>query len=98
MVLLTGLNVGSALTTVLGARQVLPWPMSDILGVSVQAILFMMLAGFASQHAPIRKWIVVAVFASACVYCSFFTYYGRLAKTQDESKQMAKALVAHAHL
>ena len=43
LVLLAALNLASLYTTIVGARQVLPWPMSDLLGVSVQLMLFLAL-------------------------------------------------------
>lgn len=94
--LLACLNLASAYTTVLGAREIMPYPMSDVIGFSVQGMLFMMLAGFAVREAPIRKWVVVAVFAFASVYTSFFTYYKELGKEADDRQQMDAALQAHA--
>ncbi|MEQ1506516.1 MAG: hypothetical protein ABMB14_30085 [Myxococcota bacterium] len=94
--LLAVLNIGSAYTTVLGARQILPYPMSDVLGFSVQGMLFLMLAGFAVRDAPVRKWVVVALFASASIYTSFFTYYGELAKEADQRQELDVALQTHA--
>lgn len=96
--LLALLNVGSLLTTVLGARELLPEPMSYILGFVVQAMLFTLLAGFAGSHAPLRKWLAVAVFASACVYCSFFAYYGQLQEGEQQHRQLALAETRHAEL
>ena len=96
LVLLAVLNVGSAYTTLLGGRQVLPWPMSDVLGCTVQAMLFLTLAGFAVKHAPIRRWLVVAVFASASIYTSFFAYYEQLAGTANAATDLDRAHQAHA--
>src|SRR5438045_3541420 len=96
LVLLTLLNLGSLYTTVVGARQVLPWPMSDVLGVTVQAMLFMALAGFAARHAPIRRWLVIAVFASASVYTSFFAYYEELAGDSLDAANLDRARQEHA--
>lgn len=98
LVLLGFLNVASLLTTTYGAMQLLPAPICYIVGVSIQAMLFTMLAGFAGQHAPIRRWFVVAVFSVACVYASFFTYYGELSKGEDANRQHALAEAKHAEL
>jgi len=96
LVLLTLLNLGSAYTTLLGARQVLPWPMSDVLGVTVQAMLFLTLAGVAVKHAPVRRWLVVAVFAVASIYTSFFAYYDQLAGEANAAADLDRAAQAHA--
>lgn len=96
LVLLTLLNLGSAYTTLLGGRQVLPWPMSDVLGVTVQAMLFLTLAGVAVKHAPIRRWLVVVVFASASIYTSFFAYYDQLAGAANTRGDLDRAQQAHA--
>lgn len=96
LVLLTLLNLGSAYTTLLGARQVLPWPMSDVLGVTIQAMLFLTLAGFAVRHAPVRRWLVVTVFAAASIYTSFFTYYAQLAGGANAASDLDRAHQAHA--
>lgn len=96
LVLLALLNLASLYTTVVGARQVLPWPMSDVLGVAVQTMLFLALAGFVGRHAPIRRWIVVAVFAAASVYTSFFAYYEQLAGDALGAANLDRARQAHA--
>ncbi len=94
--LLLCLNVGSAYTTILGARQIMPThEMADILGATVQITLFLMLSGFAVNGAPIRKWIVVAIFAGLSIYTSFFTYYEQLAQDADSRSQLDTALQAH---
>jgi hypothetical protein len=98
MGLLLLLNCGSLYTTVSGARQILPWPMSDILGFAIQGMLFILLAGFAAAEAPLRKWTVITVFACAAVYASFFTYYRELAGEADDKAQLDVALQAHAIL
>lgn len=98
MILLILLNLRSAYTTVLGARQMLPWPMSDVLGMAIQAMLFLVLGGFALTQAPIRKWIMVVVFAAACIYASFFAVYEELAGKADDRAQLDRALQAHAAL
>ena len=90
------LNVGSAYTTVLGARQILPDGMADVIGFSVQIMLFLMLAGFAVREAVFQRWVAVTVFAAASIYTSFFTYYQELAKDADEQVQMDGALRSHA--
>lgn len=94
--LLVILNLGSAYTTILGARHVLPRPMSDVVGLTVQVMLFVTLAGFAARHAPIRKWFVVTVLAMASIYTSYFTYYDRLAAKADANAKFDRAMQAHA--
>lgn len=94
--LLVILNIGSAYTTVIGARHVLPRPMSDVVGLTVQLMLFVTLAGFAARHAPIRKWFVVGVLAMASIYTSYFAYYDRLAATADANTKLDRAMQAHA--
>ena len=98
LVLLLLLNIGSAYTTIIGARQILPAGMSDILGAAVQAMLFLMLAGFAVNRSVIRRWIAITLFAGASIYTSFFTYYGELAAEADLRNQMDKAMQEHATL
>ncbi|MEQ1568741.1 MAG: hypothetical protein ABMA64_24090 [Myxococcota bacterium] len=98
LVLLLLLNLRSAYTTVLGARQLLPYPMSDVLGIAIQAMLFLVLAGFALRDVFVRKWTLVVVFSVACIYASFFTYYDELAKNADDRRQLDVALQQHAEL
>ncbi|MEQ1571764.1 MAG: hypothetical protein ABMA64_39415, partial [Myxococcota bacterium] len=94
--LLALLNVGSLYTTVVGARQILPWPMSDVVGLTVQLMLFLTLAGWVGRFAPVRRWLVAIVFAGASVYTSFFAYYGQLAGASLASINLDKARQAHA--
>jgi len=94
--LLAALNIASAYTTVLGARQILPPPMGDIIGISVQTFLFMLLGGFAMREAPFRRWFAVFCFAAASIYTSFFSYYEQLAKDADQRRQLSVAQTAHA--
>ena len=96
LLLLVILNVGSAYTTVMGARQVLPHGMATVIGLTVQFMLLLTLAGFAARHAPVRKWFVVGVLACASVYTSFFAYYGNLAGKADEAAALDRAVQAHA--
>jgi hypothetical protein len=96
LVLLFGLNVVSAFTTVVGARMVLPWPMSDVLGLAVQAMLFLALSGYVAAHAPLRRWLVVGVFSFVSVYTSFFAYYDQLAGASLDSANTDRARQAHA--
>lgn len=96
LLLLFLLNLGSAATTVLGARQVLPSPLAELLGLTVQGILFLLLAGFAARHAPLRRWLVVGVFAAFSVYTSFFAYHRTLAGEQVEAEGRGRAAQAHA--
>lgn len=96
LILLLVLNIRSAYTTVLGCRQLMPYPMSDILGISIQTMLFLVLAGFALKEAVIRKWTTVVVFAAVCIYASFFSYYDELAGRADAADQLDHALLTHA--
>ena len=96
IILLALLNVGSAYTTVLGARQILPDGMADVIGFSVQVMLFLMLAGFAVREALFQRWVAITVFAGISIYTSFFTYYQELAKDADEQQQLDGALQTHA--
>jgi hypothetical protein len=96
LILLIVLNLRSAYTTVLGARQLLPFPLADVMGLTVQGMLFLVLGGFALTAAPVRKWVMVMVFAAACVYASFFAVYDELAGKADEKEQLDTALQAHA--
>lgn len=98
LVLLGVLNVGSAYTTIIGARQILPAGMSDIVGAAVQAMLFLMLAGFAMNRSFFRRWMAIGLFAFASVYTSFFTYYEQLAKEADLRAQLDRAMQVHAVL
>lgn len=90
------LNVASAWTTVMGARQVLPWPLSDALGLGVQVVLFLLLAGVAGRYAHTRRWIAVGVFAVASIYTSFFAYYDTLAGDAAEAASADRAAQSHA--
>jgi hypothetical protein len=94
--LLFALNVVSAFTTVVGARMVLPWPMSDVLGLAVQALLFLALSGYVAGHAPVRRWLVVGVFSFLSVYTSFFAYYDQLTGDALASGNLDRARQAHA--
>lgn len=96
LALLAALNIASAYTTVLGARQILPPPMGDIIGISVQTFLFMLLGGFAMREAPFRRWFAVFCFAAASIYTSFFAYYEQLAKDADQRRLLSVAQTAHA--
>lgn len=93
---LTLLSAGSMGTTLLGAKQILPSPLAEVVGVSVQAMLFAMLAGFMLDHAPVRKWLAVGVFSVISVYTSFFTYHDELTGTAETGAQLEVALQAHA--
>lgn len=103
IVLLFLLNVASAWTTIHGARQVLPSPLAESLGLGVQVVLFLLLAGVAGRHAQTRRWLTVGVFAVASVYTSFFAYYESLAgdatraATEDRAAQSHAAFVAEVH-
>ena len=94
--LLLVLNLGSAATTVMGARQVLPSPLAEVLGLAVQAMLFLLLAGAAARHAPLRRWAVVAVFSAFSIYTSFFAYYQTLAGEAVAESGLDRAHQAHA--
>jgi hypothetical protein len=96
LVLLFALNVVSAFTTVVGARMVLPWPMSDVLGLAVQTMLFLALSGYVAAHAPLRRWLVVGVFSFVSVYTSFFAYYDELAGDALSAGNLDRARQAHA--
>src|SRR5687768_8527189 len=96
LLLLLVLNIRSAYTTVIGSRQLMPYPMADIFGISIQTMLFLVLAGFALKEAVVRKWTVVVVFATICIYASFFSYYDELAGTADAQEQLDSALITHA--
>ncbi len=98
LVLLLLLNVGSAYTTIVGAKQILPEGMAEIIGGSVQLMLFLMLAGFAVNRSVVRRWTAIFLFAFASVYTSFFTYYDELASEAELRAQLDRALQAHATL
>lgn len=98
LVLLAVLNIGSAYTTIIGARQILPAGLSDMVGAAVQAMLFLMLAGFAMNRSVVRRWMAIGLFAFASIYTSFFTYYEQLAKEADLRVQLDKAMQSHATL
>lgn len=98
MAFLGALNIGSATTTIVGARQILPTPLSDIVGVSVQAALFLLLGGLMMGHAPLRKWLAITVFATLSVYTSFFCYSEQLAGEAADRAALDVALQSHAEL
>jgi hypothetical protein len=98
VVILAVLNLASLYTTVHGAREILPWPVNMVVGGLVQAMLFVLLAGFAGQHAPLRRWLVVSVLSMVCVYCSFFTYYGELSDGEDLNRQHGVVEAEHNRL
>lgn len=95
---LTGLSVVSSGTTILGAKQILPSPMAEITGLSVQTMLYLMLAGLMLTNFPVRKWFAVVVFSVISVYTSFFTYYDELAGKAESGSELEIALQAHAIL
>ncbi len=94
--LLAVLSLGSAATTIMGARQILPSPLAETLGVLVQLMLFLILAGAAGRHAPVRKWFVAVTFAAVSVYTSFFAYYAHLAGEAVGNANLDRARQAHA--
>ncbi|NER03556.1 MAG: hypothetical protein F6K17_13510 [Okeania sp. SIO3C4] len=75
MVVLSFFNIGSGATTILGAMQILPIYLAWTVGGAIQIMLFLLQAGLAAKHTPVRKWFAIMVLASASVYTSFFTYY-----------------------
>jgi hypothetical protein len=96
IVLLFLLNVASAWTTIHGARQVLPTPLAEALGLGVQVVLFLLLAGVAGRYARTRRWVAVGVFAVASVYTSFFAYYETLAGEAADAASADRAAQSHA--
>ena len=94
--LLVLLNLGSAATTVMGARQVLPSPLAEIVGLTIQVMLFLLLAGLTVREAVVRKWLVVGVLAMASIYTSFFAYYEQLAGHAVQAAGLDRAHQAHA--
>lgn len=78
------LNLVSGWTTIRGAEIALGnQGIAVMAGISIQGILFILLSGMAANHAPVRKWIAIAVFSLFSIYTSFFTYYGQFATTDQ---------------
>ena len=75
---LTILNLGSGFTTVRGASQILPSFVAYPMGVTIQGVLFALIARLFLKHAPLIKWVVIGCFSTFSVYTSFFAYYDLL--------------------
>lgn len=98
------LNLVSGYTTIEGAKLALGGDASVTgiavaAGVSIQGILFILLSGSAAKHAPLRKWIAVAIFGFFSIYTSFFAYYSTFMSTdQMEGVDYNYAEVRHQEL
>jgi hypothetical protein len=88
------LNLGSGYTTMVGAAQIFPGLVGYMSGGIIQLVLFLLLSGSAAKHAPVRKWLTVAVFSFISVYTSFFAYYDQLTAKDEKEKGIQRALVA----
>lgn len=95
---ITGISLVSSGTTILGAKQILPSPMAEVIGVSVQTMLYLLLTGMMMSHSVVRRWFGISVFTVISIYTSFFTYYEELGSEADAADQIEEALIAHAAL
>lgn len=94
------LNIVSFWTTTQGAALALNHEGIGIAaGVSIQGILFILLAGMAAGHAPVRKWIAIAAFSFLSIYTSFFTYHNSLISNDNMiGAQFRPAEIQHEQL
>ncbi len=88
------LNLGSGYTTMVGAAQIFPGLVGWVSGGIIQLVLFLLLSGSAARHAPVHKWLTVAVFSFISVYTSFFAYYDQLTSQEQKIKAYQRAIVA----
>ena len=95
---LTILNLGSAFTTVRGASQFLPIFVAYPMGITIQGVLFALIARLFLKHAPLIKWVVVGGFSTFSVYTSFFAYYDLLTGETREKDRIERAKSSHESL
>ena len=95
---LTILNLGSGFTTVRGASQILPSFVAYPMGVTIQGVLFALIARLFLKHAPLIKWVVVGCFSTFSVYTSFFAYYNLLTGETREKARIELANSGHKSL
>ena len=95
---LTILNLGSAFTTVRGASQFLPIFVAYPMGITIQGVLFALIARLFLKHAPLIKWVVVGGFSTFSVYTSFFAYYDLLTGETREKARIERANSGHQSL
>ena len=95
---LTILNLGSAFTTVRGASQFLPIFVAYPMGITIQGVLFALIARLFLKHAPLIKWVVVGGFSTFSVYTSFFAYYNLLTGETREKARIELANSGHKSL
>ena len=95
---LTILNLGSGFTTVRGASQILPSFVAYPMGVTIQGVLFALIARLFLKHAPLIKWVVVGCFSTFSVYTSFFAYYDLLNRETREKTRIELANSGHQSL
>ena len=95
---LTILNLGSAFTTVHGASQFLPIFVAYPMGITIQGVLFALIARLFLKHAPLIKWVVVGGFSTFSVYTSFFAYYDLLTGETREKARIELANSGHESL
>ncbi|ABG51155.1 hypothetical protein Tery_1900 [Trichodesmium erythraeum IMS101] len=95
---LTILNLGSAFTTVRGASQILPSFVAYPMGITIQGVLFALIARLFLKHAPLIKWVVVGCFSTFSVYTSFFAYYDLLNRETREKTRIELANSGHQSL
>ncbi len=86
-------------TTLHGARAVGIAPeLALVATIGLTGFLWTLLVGLAMSHDPVRKHIAEFVFASACVYCSFFTYHEGLTRTELAAASAERVQHAHSDL
>jgi len=98
MIALLVFNMGSATTTMLGVRELLPNVLAQSFGISIQLTLFIMLAGLAMRNHHFSRWIIVVVCAAFSIYTSYWYYFGMLASEKASLDAMAKAEETHGRL
>lgn len=86
-------------TTLHGARAVGIAPeLALVATIGLTGFLWTLLVGLAMSHDPVRKHVAELVFASACVYCSFFTYHEGLTRTEAAAASAERVQHAHSDL
>ncbi|MGB7441827.1 MAG: hypothetical protein WA919_12220 [Coleofasciculaceae cyanobacterium] len=95
---LTILNLGSGITTMLGAAQIFPRFLGYSSGAVIQVLLFLLVSGSTLKSFSKLKWLTVGSLSIISVYTSFFAYYDTLVGQERKQKTIEQATVAHQKL
>jgi hypothetical protein len=90
------LTVGSGITTIQGASQILPSSgIGMLVGIGFQTILFLLLTNLILKTRPTYKFSLVAILMSFSIYTSFFSYYEKLSSSNNAHIAYDRAVKAH---